>query len=94
MSKNIQERIAQLQKEQAQLKARAQKLQSQFNQKERKAIDRRKYVAGAMLLKDIETNKSLRDYFVKLLSNSPEQTKKIFHEFLITKTVEGSNVKI
>lgn len=59
MSKNLKERIAALQKEQEQLKARAQQLQSQFNEKERKTTDRRKFVVGALVLKDIETNSGL-----------------------------------
>lgn len=92
MRQNIQERIAQLQKEQEQLKAKAQKLQNQFNATERKTNDRRKYVAGALLLKNIETNKGLHDYFVKLLSNSPEQTKKIFPDLVSVSSAIASDL--
>ncbi len=49
MNKSIQERIAALQKEQEQLKARAQKLQSEFNKKEKKANAGGKIVAAAVL---------------------------------------------
>ena len=82
MSKNLKERIAVLQREQEQLRARAQKLKSQFNEKERKTIDRRKFVAGALILKDIETNAALRNHIIKLLSGSPERDKKLFSDLL------------
>jgi hypothetical protein len=82
MNKGIQERIAALQKEQEQLKARAQKLQSQFNEKERKTTDRRKFVVGALILKDIETNAGLRNHLIKLLSGAPTRDKKAFPDLL------------
>lgn len=82
MSNNLKDRIAALQKEQAQLTARAQKLQSQFNEKERKTADRRKYVVGAIILKDIENNGSLRNHLIKLPSGVPERDKKPFPDLL------------
>ena len=82
MNKSIQDRIAALQKEQEQLKAKAQKLQSQFNEKERKTTDRRKFVVGALILKDIETNAGLRNHLIKLLGAAPERDKKLFVELL------------
>ena len=82
MSKNLKERIAALQKEQEQLKARAQQLQSQFNEKERKTNERRKFVIGALILKDIETNAGLRNHVIKLLASAPERDKKTFPDLL------------
>lgn len=82
MNKSIQERIAVLQKEQGQLKARAQKLQSQFNENERKTTDRRKFVVGALILKDIKENAGLRNHLIKLLGAAPERDKKLFVELL------------
>lgn len=82
MSKNLKERIAVLQKEQEQLKARAQQLQSQFNEKERKTTDRRKFVVGALILKDIQTNAGLRNHIIKLLGSAPERDKKLFPDLL------------
>lgn len=82
MSNNIKERIAKLQKEQEQLKARAQQLQSQFSEKERKTTDRRKFVVGALVLKDIQTNAGLRNYIIKLLESAPERDKKLFPDLL------------
>lgn len=82
MNKSIQERIAALQKEQEQLKARAQKLQSQFNENERKTTDRRKFVVGALILKDIETNAGLRNHLIKLLGVAPERDKRLFVELM------------
>lgn len=82
MSKNLKERIAGLEAEQMQLKARAQKLQSQFNEKERKSTERRKFVVGALILKEIETNAGLRNHLIKLLSNAPERDKKPFPDLL------------
>lgn len=82
MNKSIQERIAALQREQEQLKERAQKLQSQFNEKERKTTDRRKFVVGALILKDIETNASLRNHLIKLLGVAPERDKRLFVELM------------
>ena len=82
MSKNLKERIAALQKEQEQLKARAQQLQSQFNEKERKTNDHRKFVIGALVLKDIETNAGLRNHVIKLLASAPERDKKPFPDLL------------
>ncbi len=82
MSKNLKERIAALQKEQEQLKARAQQLQSQFNEKERKTTDRRKFVVGALVLKDIETNSGLRNHIIKLLASAPDRDKKPFPDLL------------
>lgn len=87
MNKSIQDRIAALQKEQEQLKAKAQKLQSQFNEKERKTTDRRKFVVGALILKDIETNAGLRNHLIKLLSSAPERDKKPFPDLLPNKMV-------
>lgn len=82
MSKNLKEKIAELQAEQMQLKARKQQLQSQYNSKERKITDRRKYVIGALVLKDIETNESLRKYAGRLLSSATERDKKLFPDLL------------
>lgn len=82
MNKTIQERIAALQKEQEQLKARAQKLQSEFNEKERKSANHRKIVAGALILKDIETNVGLRNHVIKLLAGATKRDKKAFPDLL------------
>lgn len=82
MTKNLKERIALLQKEQEQLKAKAQQLKTRFNVQERKTIDRRKFVAGALILKDIETNAALRNHIIKLLADSPERDKKLFLDLL------------
>ncbi len=82
MSNNLKDRIAALQKEQEQLKARAQKLQSQFNEKTRKADERRKYVIGHIVLKDIEQNFGLRKHIAKLLADSPARDKKLFPDLL------------
>lgn len=82
MNKSIQERIAALQKEQEQLKARAQKLQSEFNEKERKTTNHRKYVIGAIILKDIETNAGLRNHVCKLLAGATKRDKKVFPDLL------------
>lgn len=91
MSKNIKERIAQLQREQDQLKARAQQLQSQFNEKERKTNERRKFVVGALILKDIETNAGLRKHLVQLLVSAPERDKKPFPDLLPPLTSTQAN---
>lgn len=82
MSNHIKARIAKLQKEQEQLKARAQKLQSKFNAKERKITDRRKYIMAGLVLKDIETNLGLRNQIIKLLTSAPERDKKLFSDLL------------
>ena len=91
MSKNLKERIAALQKEQEQLKARAQQLQSQFNEKERKTTDRRKFVIGALVLKDIEDNAALRKHIAKLLADSPERDKKLFVDLLLPPAANAPN---
>ena len=65
-----------------QLKARKQQLQNQYNSKERKITDRRKYVIGALVLKDIETNESLRKYSAHLISNTTERDKNLFPDLL------------
>ena len=82
MSQKLRDRIAVLQKEQEQLKARAQKLQNQFNEKERKTTERKKFVIGALVLKDIETNAGLRNHIIKLLGSAPERDKKLFPDLL------------
>ena len=92
MSKNLKEKIAELQAEQIQLKARKQKLQCQYNSKERKITDRRKYVIGALVLKDIETNESLRKYSARLISNATERDKNLFPDLLtVAASVSQSN---
>ena len=91
MSRNIKERIAQLQKEQEQLKARAQQLQSQFNEKERKTMERRKFVVGELVLKDLETNTGLRVHIVKLLASAPERDKKPFPDLLPVAVSSSTN---
>ena len=91
MNKSIQERIAVLQKEQGQLKARAQKLQSQFNEKEKKTNERRKFVVGALVLKDIETNAGLRNHLIKLLAGAPERDKRPFPDLLPTAIATQAN---
>lgn len=90
MNKSIQERIAALQKEQEQLKARAQKLQSEFNEKERKTTDHRKYVVGAIILKDIEANAGLRNHVIKLLAGATTRDKKAFPDLLPPGGAEAS----
>lgn len=91
MSKNLKERIAVLQKEQEQLRARAQQLQSQFNEKERKTTERRKFVVGALVLKDIETNAGLRNHVIKLLATAPERDKKPFPDLLPVAVASSTN---
>ena len=91
MSKNLKERIAELQKEQEQLKARTQQLQSQFNEKERKTNERRKFVVGALILKDIETNAGLRKHLVQLLASAPERDKKPFPDLLPVAVASSTN---
>lgn len=82
MNKSIQERIAALQKEQAQLKAREQKLRSQCDAKAKSTNQRKKFVIGALVLKDIEDNSALRKHIAKLLADSPERDKKLFLDLL------------
>lgn len=82
MNKSIQERIAALQKEQEQLKARAQKLQNQFNAQEKANSSRRKYIVGALILKEIETNAALKSFVVRVLANAPARDKKAFSDLL------------
>lgn len=91
MSRDLKERIAALQKEQEQLRARAQQLQSQYNTQERKTNDRRKYVIGAIVLKDIENNDGLRNYLVKVLASAAERDKALFQDLLIAKPTTQSN---
>ena len=91
MSNNIKDRIARLQKEQEQLKARAQQLQSQFNEKERKITDRRKYIVAGLVLKDIETNIGLRNQIIKLLTSAPERDKKLFPDLLLVTVASSTN---
>ena len=91
MSKNLKEKIAVLQAEQMQLKAKKQQLQSQYNSKERKITDRRKYVIGALVLKDIETNAALRNHIIKLLANAPERDKKPFPDLLPVAVASSTN---
>ena len=91
MGNNIKERIARLQKEQEQLKARAQQLQSQFNEKERKITDRRKYIVAGLVLKDIETNIGLRNQIIKLLTSAPERDKKLFPDLLLVTVASSTN---
>ena len=91
MSKNLKDRIAVLQKEQEQLKARAQKLQGQFNEKERKTTERRKFVVGALILRDIETNAGLRKHLIQLLGSSPERDKKPFPDLLPVAVANSTN---
>jgi Tfp pilus assembly protein PilN len=91
MSKNLKERIAVLQKEQEQLRARAQQLQSQFNEKERKTTQRRKFVVGALVLKDIETNAALRNHLITLLGSAPERDKKPFPDLLPVAVASSTN---
>lgn len=84
MSKNLKERIAELQAEQMQLKARAQQLQNKFKSEERKTAIRRKIILGAIILKDIETNDSLRKYITRLLNNGNDTDRKLFVDLLGT----------
>ena len=91
MSQNLKERIAVLQKEQEQLKVKAQKLQSQFNEKERKITERRKFVVGALILRDIETNAGLRNHLIKLIGSAPKRDKKPFPDMLPVAVVSSTN---
>ena len=91
MSKNLKEKIAELQAEQMQLKAKKQQLQSQYNSKERKTTDRRKFVVGALVLKDIETNAALRNHIIKLLASAPERDKKPFPDLLSVAVASSTN---
>jgi hypothetical protein len=82
MSKNLKERIAELQKEQEQLKARAQQLQIKYNAAERKTATHRKVVLGALVLKDIETNETVRKYIIRLLATAAPRDKNLFVDLL------------
>jgi hypothetical protein len=82
MNKTIQQRIAALQKEQEQLKAREQSLRDKFDAKEKSTNERKKFVIGAIVLKDIEDNTALRKHIANLLSKSPERDKKLFPDLL------------
>ena len=91
MSKNLKEKIAELQAEQMQLKAKKQQLQSQYNSKERRTTDRRKFVVGALVLKDIDTNAALRNHIIKLLASAPERDKKPFSDLLPVAVASSTN---
>lgn len=84
MSKNIKDRIAELQKEQEQLKARTQQLQNKFNASERKVATCKKIVIGALILKDIENNEAVRKYVIRLLGSATERDKILFSELMKT----------
>lgn len=82
MNKSIQQRIAALQKEQEQLKAREQSLRNKYNAKEKSTNERKRFVIGAIVLKDIEDNAALRKHIANLLAKSPERDKKLFPDLL------------
>lgn len=91
MNISIQERIAALQKLRAQLKAREQKLRSQCDAKAKSANERKKFVIGALVLKDIEDNAALRKHIAKLLADSPDRDKKLFSYLLLPSAANGPN---
>lgn len=91
MNRNLKERIVVLQNEQLQAKARLQQLRSRENKEERKNSDRRKYVLGALVLRDIETSPAFRNYIIKLLSSASERDKKPFTDLLTGTPATASN---
>lgn len=91
MNTCIQERIVALQKLRAQLKVREQKLRNQCDAKAKSANERKKFVIGALVLKDIENNATLQKHIAKLLANSPDRDKKLFSHLLLPPAANSPN---
>ena len=76
----IKSRIEKLEIEKKQLDKRQQNLESLMNKKKKDEDTRRKIILGALILKELERNKGLKNYVLGLVESLSERDKKLFEQ--------------
>lgn len=77
---DIKNRIEKLKIEKSQLDKRQRNLEALMNKKKKNEDTRRKIILGALILKELEKNKGLKDYVLGLVESLSERDKKLFEQ--------------
>ena len=75
---DIKTKIDKIETEKKQLATRQQQLQAMMNKKKKNEDARRKIILGALILKELEKNKGLKNYVLGLVESLSERDKKLF----------------
>ena len=77
---DIKNRIEKLKVEKNQLDKRQRNLEALMNKKKKNEDTRRKIILGALILKELEKNKGLKNYVLGLVESLSERDKKLFEQ--------------
>ena len=77
---DIKNRIEKLKVEKNQLDKRQRNLEALMNKKKKNEDTRRKIILGALILKELEKNKGLKNYVLGLVDSLSECDKKLFEQ--------------
>ena len=77
---DIKNRIEKLKVEKNQLDKRQRNLEALMNKKKKNEDTRRKIILGALILKELEKNKGLKNYVLGLIESLSERDKKLFEQ--------------
>ncbi len=77
---DIKNRIEKLKIEKSQLDKRQRNLEALMNKKKKNEDTRKKIILGALILKELEKNKGLKDYVLGLVESLSERDKKLFEQ--------------
>lgn len=77
---DIKNRIEKLKIEKSQLDKRQRNLEALMNKKKKNEDTRKKIILGALILKELEKNKGLKNYVLGLIESLSERDKKLFEQ--------------
>ena len=77
---DIKTKIDKIETEKKQLATRQQQLQAMMNKKKKNEDARRKIILGALILKELEKNKGLKNDVLGLVESLSERDKKLFEQ--------------
>ena len=77
---DIKNRIEKLKIEKSQLDKRQRNLEALMNKKKKNEDTRKKIILGALILKELEKNKGLKNYVLGLVESLSERDKKLFEQ--------------
>ena len=77
---DIKNRIEKLKIEKSQLDKRQRNLEALMNKKKKNEDTRKKSILGALILKELEKNKGLKNYVLGLIESLSERDKKLFEQ--------------
>ena len=77
---DIKNRIEKLKIDKSQLDKRQRNLEALMNKKKKNEDTRKKIILGALILKELEKNKGLKNYVLGLVESLSERDKKLFEQ--------------